>query len=179
MPSFAALFPFRRALKEMRNTEKENAAHAGNGAAAEGTVLKSLSVCNLCMKYMCIIRIGACCSQKSEGTGVLKSLSVCLEKCTWMSQKCICMYTEGAVLKSVSVYIQVKYISNVYVHNSYIYTYIYIYIGGAGDLGAPREEVLYNLGLQHLILGRPQQAFGCLQEASKVLYARQQILKSQ
>jgi hypothetical protein len=135
VPSFAALFPFRRALKEMRNTEKENAAHAGNGAAAEGTVLKSLSVCNLCMKYRCIIRIGACCSQKSEGTGVLKSLSVCLEKCTWMSQKCICMYTERAVLKSVSVYIQVKYISNVYVYNSYIYTYIYIYRRLRGVVG--------------------------------------------
>jgi hypothetical protein len=49
---------------------------------------------------------------------------------------------------------------------------IYIYTGGAGDLGAPREEVLYNLGLQHLILGRPQLAFACLLEASKVLYAR-------
>jgi hypothetical protein len=44
VPSFAALFSFRRALKEMLNTEKENAAHAVNGAAAEGTgVLKSLS----------------------------------------------------------------------------------------------------------------------------------------
>jgi hypothetical protein len=78
VPSFAALFSFRRALKEMLNTEKENAAHAVNGAAAEGTgVLKSLS---LCIKYMCIFRIGTCCSEESEGTGVLKSASVCILK---------------------------------------------------------------------------------------------------
>ena len=90
MPSFAALFPFRRALKEMRNTEKENAALAGNGAAAEGTVLKSLSVCNLCMKYMCIIRIGACCSQKSEGTGVLKSL--CMSRKVYLDVSKVYLY---------------------------------------------------------------------------------------
>jgi hypothetical protein len=49
VPSFAALFlfsfffSFRRALTEMRNTEKENAAE--NGPAAEGTVdLKSSHV---------------------------------------------------------------------------------------------------------------------------------------
>ena len=30
--------------------------------------------------------------------------------------------------------------------------------------GSQRDEMLYNLGLQHLLLGRPGQAFRCLKE---------------